>query len=92
MELNYTFSKRDSNNRSTLIINGTKVGRVHFRENDAWLYPYAECRFKNQDELDKLGITVVNDPNNDSYPVKVYIDACEEEKIARVLSKAIRFL
>ena len=44
---NYTFSPRDNANRATLTINGRKVGRVHFRVDDAWLNPYKTSKLKS---------------------------------------------
>ena len=84
----YTFSSRDNANRATLTINGRKVGRVHFRDEDAWLNPYKSSRLKSKQELEKLGFKVEIDPNNKSFPIKVYLGTNLEEAIAKVLEKA----
>ena len=70
----YTFSPRDNANRATLTINGRKVGRVHFRVDDAWLNPYKTSKLKSMTDLEVLGLKVESDPDNNSYPIKVYID------------------
>ena len=70
----YSFSPRDRANRATLIINGRKVGRVHFRDGDAWLNPYKTSKLKSMTDLEVLGLKVESDPDNNSYPIKVYID------------------
>ena len=86
--MHYTFSPRDNANRATLTINGRKVGRVHFRDEDAWLNPYKNSRLKSKPELEKLGLKVEIDPSNKSFPIKVYLSTNLEEAIAKVLEKA----
>ncbi len=84
----YSFTKRDKENRATLIIDGIKIGRIHFRRNDTWLNPYNNLTLKNKKELEKLGLLVEEDNTNQSFPVKVIIKSCEEGEIASVLKKA----
>lgn len=84
----YSFSPRDKANRATLIINGRKVGRVHFRDGDAWLNPYKTSKLKSMSDLEAFGLKVESDPDNNSYPIKVYIDTCNEDGIARALKDA----
>lgn len=84
----YDFSPRDNANRATLKINGRKVGRVHFRDNDAWLNPYKNSGLKSKPELEKLDLKVEVDPNNKSFPRKVYIGTNKEEDIAKALENA----
>ncbi len=84
----YDFSPRDNANRSTLKINGRKIGRVHFRDNDAWLNPYKNTNLKSKPELEKLGFRVEADPNNSTYPKKVYLGTNKEDEIAKALEKA----
>ena len=86
--MKYEFSKRDHNNRATLTINGKKVGRVHFREYDAWIKPYRGCRLKSRRELESLGMTVIEDPGNEYYPVKVFVNTYQEEQVAALFEKA----
>lgn len=43
----YSLSPRDNANRAMLTINGRKVGRVHFRVDDAWLNPYKTSKLKS---------------------------------------------
>ena len=88
--MDYSFSKRDNNNRSTLTINGSKVGRVHFREYDAWLNPYETNRLKSKEDLERLGITVEYSSNDYVGTAKLFIDSTDEEKIATILAKAFR--
>lgn len=84
----YVFSPRDNANRATLTINGRKVGRVHFRDEDAWLNPYKSSRLKSKPELEQLGFKVEVDLGNKSFPIKVYIGTNKEEAIAQALEKA----
>lgn len=84
----YSYSPRDKVNRATLTINGRKIGRVHFRDYDAWLNPYKNSKLKGKIELEKLGFQVEINPNNRSFPIKVFLDTCDEEKIAKALEKA----
>lgn len=86
--MTYTFSSRDNANRATLTINGRKVGRIHFRGEDAWLNPYKTSRLKSKSELEKLGLKVELDPTNNSFPIKVYVDTCSENGIAKALVHA----
>ena len=83
----YLFSKRDKQNRATLILNGIKVGRVHFRKQDSWLNPYKNLTLKSQKELEDIGLRVEYDNTSQSYPIKVFVDSCVEEDIADALSK-----
>ena len=83
--MTYSFSPRDKANRATLTINGRKIGRVHFRDGDAWLNPYKTSRLKSKPELEALGLKVKTDPDNNSFPIKVYIDTCNEDGIAKAL-------
>lgn len=84
----YSFSPRDNANRATLTINGRKVGRIHFRDFDAWLNPYKTSRLKSKPEIEALGLKVEIDPHNKSFPIKVYIDTCQESGIAKSLEHA----
>lgn len=84
----YSFSPRDHANRATLMINGRKVGRVHFRDNDAWLNPYKSSKLKSKPELEKLGFKVEFDTDNRSFPKKIYLGTNIEEDIAKALEKA----
>ena len=84
----YSFSPRDNANRATLTINGRKVGRVHFRDFDAWLNPYKTSRLKSKPELEALGLKVEYDQSNKSFPVKVYLKSNIESDIAKSLEKA----
>lgn len=86
--MNYFFTKRDGANRATLVINGKKVGRVHFRAADAWLNPYNRDTLKSKAELEKLGMVVELDPQSDTFPIKVYVNTTNESEIASILSKA----
>ena len=86
--MTFFYSKRDKANRATLTINGVKVGRVHFRENDAWLNPYRVEDLKSKGELEELGMIVELDPNNNSFPIKVFVDAANEAEVATILFKA----
>ena len=86
--MTYVFSPRDNANRSTLTINGRKIGRVHFRDNDAWLNPYKSSKLKSKPELEKLGFKVEVDPDNRSFPTKVYLGTNNEEDIAKALEGA----
>jgi len=84
----YSFSDRDNANRATLTINGRKVGRIHFRDDDSWLNPYKTSRLKSKPELEALGLRVEIDQSNNSFPIKVYIDSCQESQIAKALEHA----
>lgn len=86
--MKYEYSKRDHANRATLTINGRKVGRVHFREYDAWLNPYKGCKLKSKDDIEKNGMRVELDSKNESFPIKIYVDSSNEEKVAFALEKA----
>ena len=86
--MHYIYSRRDNANRATLTINERKVGRVHFRDNDAWLNPYKSNRLKSKPELEALGLKVEIDPQNHSFPIKVYIDASSENGVAHALENA----
>lgn len=84
----YFYSPRDKANRATLTINGRKVGRVHFRDTDAWLNPYKNSGLKTKSELETLGFKVEFNPRNKSFPRKVYLNTCREDKIAKALECA----
>lgn len=84
----YYFSERDQNNRSTLTINGRKVGRIHFCKSGAWLNPGKVCKLKSKAELEKLGFSVKYDSSNKTYPIKVYMNTQNEDEIAKRLEKA----
>jgi len=84
----HSFSERDKHNRSTLTINGRKVGRVHFREYDAWLNPYKTIKLKNKSDLERLGLTVEANLDNKSYPVKVYLKCNNEDEVAKAFERA----
>ena len=84
----YSLSDRDNANRATLTINGRKVGRIHFRDDDSWLNPYKTSRLKSKPELEALGLRVEIDQSNNSFPIKVYIDSCQESQIAKALEHA----
>ena len=84
----YFYSPRDKDNRATLTINGRKVGRVHFRDTDAWLNPYKSSRLKTKPELEALGFRVEFNPQNRSFPRKVYLKTCREDEIAKTLECA----
>ena len=84
----YTFSSRDKANRATLTINERKVGRIHFRDGDAWLNPYKSIKLKSKSELEALRLKVEVNPNNNSFPIKVFIDTCNEHEIAKALEYA----
>ena len=84
----YFYSPRDKENRATLTINGRKVGRVHFRDADAWLNPYKSSRLKTKPELEALGFRVEFNPQNRSFPRKVYLKTCREDEIAKTLECA----
>ena len=86
--MEYSFSTRDKANRATLTINGRKVGRIHFRDGDAWINPYRSIRLKSKSELEALGLKVEIDRNNKSFPMKVYVGTCNENEIARALECA----
>ena len=85
----YEYSKRDTINRATLTINGAKVGRVHFRKNDAWLNPYVKSySLKGKEELERLGMRVEIDYSNNSFPIKIYVNSSDEETVAKILYTA----
>ena len=84
----YFFSPRDKANRATLTNNGRKVGRVHFRDGDAWLNPYKRNKLKSKPELEALGLKVEIDHYNNSFPIKVFISTCNEDGIAKALYNA----
>lgn len=84
----YSFSPRDNANRATLTINGRKVGRVHFRDFDAWLNPYKKSGIKGKLELEALGLRVEKDESNKSFPTKVYLNSNVESDIAKSLENA----
>ena len=84
----YFFLNRDKENRATLVIDGIKIGRVHFREHDAWLSPYNNLTLKNKEELEKLGLFVEKNDTNHTFPIKVFISSCDEKEIASILKKA----
>lgn len=84
----YKYSKRDKANRATLEINGKRVGRVHFREYDAWLNPYKSFKLKPKEEIERFGMRVEENPKNNSFPIKIYVNAYDEEKVASILEKA----
>ena len=86
--MNYKYSPRDTVNRATLTINGRKIGRVHFRDFDAWLNPYKSARLKSKPELEELGFEVEIDSSNRSFPIKVSLGTSNEVEIARKLEKA----
>lgn len=86
--MNYKYSPRDTANRAPLTINGRKVGRVHFRDFDAWLNPYKSTRLKSKPELEELGFEVEIDSSNRSFPINVYLGTSNEAEIARKLEKA----
>lgn len=86
--MDYSFSPRDKVNRATPTINERKVGRIHFRDGDAWLNPYRSIRLKNRSELEALDLKVEINPDNKAFQVKVFTGTCNEEGIARTLEYA----
>ena len=90
--MHYSYSPRDKANRATITINGRKVGRMHFRDGDAWLNPYKRSKLKSKSELEALGLKVKIDPDNTSFPIKVYIKTCNEDGIAKALYNAFNDL
>lgn len=84
-EFSYEFLTKDKNNRSTLVINGKEVGRVHFFKNRyPWINVYPTCELLPESVIKNKGLEVEYNPSNKSVKTQVFMNTNDQDAIARL--------